>query len=108
MNEPGQWQINLGDLFEVDLFAQALQGLSRRERFPYRPQVLAITGTNGKTSTAWWLAQALSNLQGPLAMPCGLIGTLGTGRPPNVEFNGRVDLQGMFITEVEPPKEPEE
>lgn len=48
--------------------------------------VLAITGTNGKTSTAWWLAQALSNLQPPL--PCGLIGTLGTGRPPQVEFVG--------------------
>ncbi len=41
--------------------------------------VLAITGTNGKTSTAWWLAQALS---------CGLIGTLGIGRPPDLEFNG--------------------
>jgi UDP-N-acetylmuramyl-tripeptide synthetase len=51
-------------------------------------QVLAVTGTNGKTSTAWWLAQALSNLQGALAMPCGVIGTLGTGRPPEVEFVG--------------------
>jgi len=51
-------------------------------------QVLAVTGTNGKTSTAWWLAQALSNLQGAHAMPCGVIGTLGTGRPPNVEFVG--------------------
>ncbi|HSI53396.1 MAG TPA: UDP-N-acetylmuramoyl-L-alanyl-D-glutamate--2,6-diaminopimelate ligase [Ramlibacter sp.] len=50
--------------------------------------VLAVTGTNGKTSTAWWLAQALSNVSGAAAMPCGLIGTLGTGRPPNVEFNG--------------------
>ena len=49
--------------------------------------VLAITGTNGKTSTAWWLAQALSNLE-PQAIPCGLIGTLGTGRPPHVEFIG--------------------
>jgi UDP-N-acetylmuramyl-tripeptide synthetase len=49
--------------------------------------VLAITGTNGKTSTAWWLAQALSNLE-PEAVPCGLIGTLGTGRPPHVEFVG--------------------
>jgi UDP-N-acetylmuramyl-tripeptide synthetase len=49
--------------------------------------VLAITGTNGKTSTAWWLAQALSNLE-PAAIPCGLIGTLGTGRPPNIEFVG--------------------
>ncbi|MDP3760173.1 MAG: UDP-N-acetylmuramoyl-L-alanyl-D-glutamate--2,6-diaminopimelate ligase [Ramlibacter sp.] len=51
-------------------------------------QVLAVTGTNGKTSTAWWLAQALSNLQGAHATPCGLIGTLGTGRPPEVEFVG--------------------
>ena len=49
--------------------------------------VLAVTGTNGKTSTAWWLAQALSNLE-PQAVPCGLIGTLGTGRPPHVEFVG--------------------
>jgi UDP-N-acetylmuramyl-tripeptide synthetase len=52
-----------------------------------RLAVLAITGTNGKTSTAWWLAQALSNLQ-PSAIPCGLIGTLGTGRPPQVDFVG--------------------
>jgi UDP-N-acetylmuramyl-tripeptide synthetase len=53
-----------------------------------RLQVLAVTGTNGKTSTAWWLAQALSNLRGASAMPCGVIGTLGTGRPPDVEFVG--------------------
>ena len=46
--------------------------------------VLAVTGTNGKTSTAWWLAQALSNL----GIDCGLIGTLGTGRPPDVDFVG--------------------
>jgi UDP-N-acetylmuramyl tripeptide synthase len=29
-------------------------------------QILAVTGTNGKTSTAWWLAQALSS---PLLTP---------------------------------------
>ncbi|QJW83210.1 UDP-N-acetylmuramoyl-L-alanyl-D-glutamate--2,6-diaminopimelate ligase [Ramlibacter terrae] len=46
--------------------------------------VLAITGTNGKTSTAWWLAQALANV----GMPCGLVGTLGVGRPPHVETTG--------------------
>ena len=49
--------------------------------------VIAVTGTNGKTSTAWWLAQALSNLR-PQAIPCGLIGTLGTGRPPHLDFVG--------------------
>ena len=46
--------------------------------------VLAVTGTNGKTSTAWWLAQALSQA----GCPCGLVGTLGTGRPPQLESTG--------------------
>jgi UDP-N-acetylmuramyl-tripeptide synthetase len=50
-------------------------------------EVLAVTGTNGKTSTAWWLAQALSNLPEG-RWPCAVIGTLGTGRPPHVDFNG--------------------
>jgi UDP-N-acetylmuramoyl-L-alanyl-D-glutamate--2,6-diaminopimelate ligase len=49
--------------------------------------VLAVTGTNGKTSTAWWLAQALTNLR-PQAVPCGLVGTLGIGRPPHVQHTG--------------------
>lgn len=35
---------------ELDLFAQALQSLAQREDSPYRPQVLGITGTNGKTT----------------------------------------------------------
>lgn len=43
--------------------------------------VLAVTGTNGKTSTVWWLAQALAALPGKLAQPCGMIGTLGVGQP---------------------------
>jgi len=63
--------------------------------------VLAVTGTNGKTSTAWWLALALSKLEHPAQIPCGLVGTLGIGRPPEVEFNGLttpdpVLLQGQF------------
>ena len=40
--------------------------------------VTATTGTNGKTSTAWWTAQAL-NLLGKRA---GFVGTLGVGVPP--------------------------
>jgi UDP-N-acetylmuramoyl-L-alanyl-D-glutamate--2,6-diaminopimelate ligase len=44
--------------------------------------VLAVTGTNGKTSTAWWLAQALSALEAEQAIPCAMVGTLGVGRPP--------------------------
>ncbi len=46
--------------------------------------VLAVTGTNGKTSTAWWLAQAL----GKLGRRCGVVGTLGMGRPGAMVFNG--------------------
>lgn len=44
--------------------------------------VLAVTGTNGKTSTVWWLAQALSGLPGPTPWLCGMVGTLGTGFVP--------------------------
>lgn len=59
--------------------------------------VLAVTGTNGKTSTAWWLAQALTNA----GIDCGVVGTLGIGRPPQVDFTGLttpdpVMLQGRF------------
>ena len=46
--------------------------------------VLAVTGTNGKTSTAWWLAEAL----GKLGRRCGLVGTLGIGQPEAMVFNG--------------------
>jgi UDP-N-acetylmuramyl-tripeptide synthetase len=51
--------------------------------------LVAITGTNGKTSSAWWLAQALSALPGTLAMPCGMVGTLGVGQPPVAGANPR-------------------
>lgn len=62
--------------------------------------VLAVTGTNGKTSTAWWLAQALNTLRyhTEALLPsksehedkyaCGLVGTLGTGTPGRMVFNG--------------------
>jgi UDP-N-acetylmuramyl-tripeptide synthetase len=68
--------------------------------------VVAVTGTNGKTSTAWWTAQALNLLrykadttgkvQGNTLSKteqlapycCGLVGTLGIGTPGNVVFNG--------------------
>ena len=38
--------------------------------------VIAITGTNGKTSVSQFIAQALESL----SIPCGVIGTLGIGR----------------------------
>ena len=46
-----------------------------------RLEVVAMTGTNGKTSTAWWLAHSLSNLEQTIQLPCGQIGTFGIGLP---------------------------
>ena len=41
---------------------------------------MAVTGTNGKTSTAWWLAHALPR--------CAMVGTLGVGLPPHFTSTG--------------------
>ncbi len=49
-----------------------------------RLDLVATTGTNGKTSTAWWTAQALSQL----GRRAGVIGTLGVGEPPQVQSTG--------------------
>ena len=54
-------------------------------------KVLAVTGTNGKTSTTWWLAQALNALKDKHAAKptrCALIGTLGVGEPPELQATG--------------------
>jgi murE/murF fusion protein len=46
--------------------------------------VIAVTGTNGKTSTAWWVAQALS----AIGRRSAVIGTLGIGEPPPATVAG--------------------
>ena len=46
--------------------------------------VVAITGTNGKTSTAWWLAHALQNA----GKRCAIVGTLGVGEIGQLEVTG--------------------
>jgi len=67
-----------------------------------RIDVLAVTGTNGKTTTAWWLAQALSKARAGRGQGgCGVVGTLGVGQPPQVQYTGLttpdpVLLQGWF------------
>ena len=50
--------------------------------------VVAVTGTNGKTSTAYWLASALSKSKLPALAPCALVGTLGVGLPGRLEPTG--------------------
>lgn len=53
--------------------------------------VLAVTGTNGKTSSAWWIAQSLNTLrknEHSAQYSCGLIGTLGIGTPGKMVSTG--------------------
>ncbi len=53
--------------------------------------VIAVTGTNGKSSSAWWTAQALTRL----GRRCALVGTLGIGEPPGAAGNGSVVATGL-------------
>jgi UDP-N-acetylmuramoyl-L-alanyl-D-glutamate--2,6-diaminopimelate ligase len=58
-------------------------------------KVTATTGTNGKTSTAWWTAQAHTLL----GQRCGVVGTLGIGEPPRHDASpgdhGSVQFTGL-------------
>ena len=57
--------------------------------------VIAVTGTNGKTSTAWWLAQALAQVYPAGA---GLVGTLGVG----CFTGGKATVQATGLTTPDP------
>lgn len=46
--------------------------------------VIAVTGTNGKTSVSQFIAQSLEFL----GLPCGVVGTLGVGRLNNLHSSG--------------------
>ncbi len=46
-------------------------------------KVLAVTGTNGKTSITWWIGAIL----GAMHKKCGVIGTLGVGEVNGLEGN---------------------
>ena len=53
--------------------------------------MLAVTGTNGKSSTAWWCAQALTLL----GRRAGVVGTLGIGEPPVAGRESRIEYTGL-------------
>ncbi len=53
--------------------------------------VIAVTGTNGKSSSAWWCAQALTLL----GRRAGVIGTLGIGEPPSGGHAAQIDFTGL-------------
>ncbi|MFP5466961.1 MAG: UDP-N-acetylmuramoyl-L-alanyl-D-glutamate--2,6-diaminopimelate ligase, partial [Gammaproteobacteria bacterium] len=60
-------------------------------------EVAAFTGTNGKTSSAWWMAQLLS----AAGKPCAVVGTLGVGRPPLATESGH-ELVPTGLTTPDP------
>ena len=62
--------------------------------------VVAVTGTNGKTSTAWWLAHALSNWELQQRMGCALVGTLGIGVPPALVSTGMTTPDPVCLQEA--------
>jgi UDP-N-acetylmuramoyl-L-alanyl-D-glutamate--2,6-diaminopimelate ligase len=47
-------------------------------------KTIGVTGTNGKTSSTYWIAQALTAAN----IPCGLVGTLGAGLIDHLEPTG--------------------
>jgi murE/murF fusion protein len=53
--------------------------------------VVAVTGTNGKTSTAWWIAQGL----GSVGRRSGVIGTLGIGEPSRRDTAAELRSTGL-------------
>ena len=73
---------------------KAATGLIAAEWFEQPTQrldVLAVTGTNGKTTTSWWLAEALNLLSKNELIAqggCALVGTLGIGTPPALTSTG--------------------
>ena len=76
----------------ADLKAQAGRVAAAYYEMPSKAlAVLAVTGTNGKTSCAWWLAQALALL----GQRCGVIGTLGLGEPPSPDQPARIEETGL-------------
>ena len=62
--------------------------------------VLAVTGTNGKTTTAWWLAHALSKVELNARKGCALVGTLGVGVPPALESTGMTTPDPVLLQRV--------
>ncbi len=63
--------------------------------------VFAVTGTNGKTTTAWLLSQAIANAT---SFPCGIVGTLGIGLAmpgeiPSVVHNGLTTPDPVLLQE---------
>nr|WP_229819809.1 UDP-N-acetylmuramoyl-L-alanyl-D-glutamate--2,6-diaminopimelate ligase [Kushneria pakistanensis] len=79
------WQESADDLLVLDHLAERLGQLAALVMgVPDSLEQIAVTGTNGKSSVTHYIA-ALSEA---LAVPAGLIGTLGSGRPGALDHAG--------------------
>ncbi|WP_423201079.1 UDP-N-acetylmuramoyl-L-alanyl-D-glutamate--2,6-diaminopimelate ligase [Corticibacter populi] len=58
--------------------------------------VVAVTGTNGKTSVSWWLAHLLQRQWGG----AGLVGTLGVGALPALHATGLTSPDALQLQSV--------
>jgi UDP-N-acetylmuramoyl-L-alanyl-D-glutamate--2,6-diaminopimelate ligase len=85
-----------------DIFVAALPALRARagviaDRFFGSPSqaltIAGITGTNGKTTCAWLLAQALQRCHRPAAY----IGTLGVGVPPRITATAHTTADAVTV-----------
>ena len=82
---------------------KAATGLIADEWFAHPSRefdVLAVTGTNGKTTSAWWLAHALSKVKLNARTGCALVGTLGVGVPPALESTGMTTPDPVLLQRV--------
>jgi UDP-N-acetylmuramoyl-L-alanyl-D-glutamate--2,6-diaminopimelate ligase len=85
--DPFDWSTSEDPAIAVYDGLKAASGLIAAAYYEQPSQSLdlvAITGTNGKTSTAWWLAHAL----GQLGQRCAMVGTLGVGEVDALEVTG--------------------
>lgn len=75
-SQPIVWQEQI-PLVPIPHLRERLSSLAARfYDFPSQKlTMIGVTGTSGKTSCSYFIAQILQSLQGP----CGLIGTLGSG-----------------------------
>ena len=76
---PESAAVEAARLLPVEGLGSRLGAMARaffwRDRRP--PDLFGVTGTNGKTTVAWLVAQAMNGL----GRDCGYVGTLGFGRP---------------------------
>jgi len=81
----GQAQLKVPVLLMDNLSARISAIASEYYQYPSRKcRVIGVTGTNGKTSTTYFLAQVLAHCQ----HRCGIIGTLGWGELDHMTASG--------------------